>query len=234
MENFSFEIDSRQLLELDIVDIDDIVSEIKGERVLKRKQSEAIDFAGEKFLSGLKIKAIVKTDKILKVDDEKVTLSSNNELKGKLPVSLLEKSDYVISYVLSVVGFDDVCLNIDDMLSKYFFDWIGSSCAIKSHRRLYDIIVSKLKELELSYTIYWNPGQFSFPLENQVALFDILKPDEIGFELSSTYQIMPTKSVSGIIAVSKGEQIDFIPCSLCENAKYCKSYMNFKECPCYM
>lgn len=58
-------------------------------------------------------------------------------------------------------------------------------------------------------TMLFSPGYCGWHVSGQKRLFESLRPDEIGIELSESFLMQPLKSVSGVIVVGPREIFDF-------------------------
>lgn len=56
----------------------------------------------------------------------------------------------------------------------------------------------------------YSPGYCGWDISGQRALFDALKPEEIGITLSSTYLMTPLKSISGVLVGGPAEIHSFV------------------------
>ncbi len=73
-------------------------------------------------------------------------------------------------------------------------------------------------------TLRYSPGYADFILENQRAIFDLLKPERVGMKLTASYLMIPMKSITAIIGIGPDVVTDAYPCKLCDvcNITNCK------------
>ncbi len=102
---------------------------------------------------------------------------------------------------------------IADPLQRYWADTIKELALSAAYRAL-DAHLNEVYELEHPATM--NPGSLAdWPIEQQRLLFTLLGDPQqaIGVQLTESYLMVPTKSVSGIHFPSED---DYVNCALCQ------------------
>lgn len=89
-----------------------------------------------------------------------------------------------------------------DYLRGYVLDCIGSEAAENSAQALQELIEKEEKYKMVRYS----PGYNDWDLYNQKKIFKELNPKSIGVKLTSSYLMVPRKSVSGIMAKKAEEK----------------------------
>jgi len=61
----------------------------------------------------------------------------------------------------------------------------------------------------------FSPGYADFILENQAAMFELLKPECIGLRLTSSSLMVPLKSITALIGIGPDVKSEGYPCDIC-------------------
>lgn len=174
-------------------------------------------------VADLEIDAVIQSFDISKIQEDRVILKNGEQFSGKMPGRILENSEKVICFVLSIKNFDVKSQILKDSMEKYFFDIWGTSFIENAESWLRDYVSNGLSALKLKQTHVWNPGQHQFELNNQRSIFKLLNPEDIGVQLSSSMKMNPIKSISGIIGViNQDETNNLNPCDFCSLHKTCQ------------
>lgn len=67
-----------------------------------------------------------------------------------------------------------------------------------------------------------NPGQEGWPIQQQRVLFGLLPANRIGVELTSSYLMVPHKSVSFVAGLGPDMRADAVPCDFCSKQERCQ------------
>jgi hypothetical protein len=127
----------------------------------------------------------------------------------------LEEVGRVFPYIVTCgEEFDRVSQSTGDMLRKYYLDEMANIVLGLAQEYLIGLLGEKYS---LGKTSRMNPGSLrDWPLEQQRPLFALFGEDQIreslGVKLTSTFLMIPVKSVSGIIFQSEKS---FKSCQLC-------------------
>ena len=103
------------------------------------------------------------------------------------------------------------------MLMATILDAIGSEAAEKTACYLQDKVQEVATSNGLDITLRYSPGYCDWDITQQRVLFEAMDSSPLGVSLSEECLMMPRKSVSGIIGVSrfKRYQLRYSPCRFC-------------------
>lgn len=153
-------------------------------------------------------------------DDKSITLESGDVLSGIMPVKVLEHAKELYAFV--IVLEDYTSLNSNDMMIEYFADTWGSAFVECAQAKLASDISEELKLENMTRTHLWCPGQHTFELKNQQALFSLLKPEDIGCTLTNRFMMVPVKACSGIMGIVPADTKELPkPCDYCQFGSTC-------------
>jgi len=170
----------------------------------------------------LKIRAVYQYTDIAEYTESSVILSTGEVLSGKIPPLLLKDSSQVICLIVSLLGYEELLNKTTDIMENCFLDPWGTTYIEVAAEWIKNKLRHDLAAENLKTTHLWSPGQHGFDLINQRALFQVLKPEEIGCTLAKSCKIIPLKSISGIIGVI-GENVisTILPCDFCTLKETC-------------
>ena len=102
----------------------------------------------------------------------------------------------------------------------YLLDVTASSAADRLAELAAERFLDPFRERQpLLRALSYSPGYCGWHITGQQALFERLKPDEIGLELTSGYLMAPLKSVSGVLVAGRAAVHRFRPtypfCDVC-------------------
>ena len=162
------------------------------------------------------------------MENDKIYLLNGTVIESKMLPIIFEDALEIVMYVLTVQS--EVNEDSEDMMTTFFLDSWGTAFAECGSEWMKSKIVEKIKEQNLFETTSWNPGQHNVSLENQHAIFSLLKPEEIGVHLTETLMMIPQKTVSGFFAIRNVEDTrKLVDCDYCEKAQDCLSYHGNKN-----
>lgn len=119
----------------------------------------------------------------------------------------------VFPFVLTLgPAIDELIENAGDLLEKYLLDQLGN-IALKKSRRKFEHHLRK--HFALNNISCMSPGSLEdWPIEEQKHLFSLLGRVKltIGVQLTDTFLMLPSKSISGIYFPS---ELSFFSCQLC-------------------
>ena len=193
------------------------------EKALKRFESKIND-AQDKVRNSIRIEAVYESFPITSAGEDRVCFAGV-DLESEMLPKVLEKSTDVILYVISGFGYDDVEDAETDTFDLMMIDGWGTAFIEEADSILMDHINSELKEIGNLYSTHsWSPGQHNVDIKLQRQLFDLLKPEEIGTELSKSFMMHPKKSVSGIIGIGSDKNAPQMrACDFCKRRDTCPS-----------
>ncbi len=129
----------------------------------------------------------------------------------------LEKADRVFLYVVSCGReLESWSEQYSDPLHSYFADYIKNAALARAVEYFYSYIQAAYRIPKYSRMA---PGSLQdWPLEQQALLFRALKaaPGAVGVDLTESFLMLPSKSVSGILFPS---ETSFESCMLCPREK---------------
>ena len=208
----------------ELVDVAPFFKKLSGidvDNVPEKYGNDVLD-AQKMLLDGAEIAMIYKVSDIVSVGESEVCLADGVKLSGKMPPKILADSNQLVSCVITLCGFTEVAEKNDDMMIEYFLDAWGSAYVECAQAWLGKYLKEELAKEGFSRTHLWSPGQHRFELHNQRALFDLLKPEEVGCTLTKNYMMVPVKSGSGIWGiVDKDVKSVLLPCDFCSYGATC-------------
>ena len=171
----------------------------------------------------------------LKVDDvihERIRLEGGGELRGKLLVEHLAPASEVI-VILCTIGSDleekISQVMTTDLIYALALDGLGSAgveTLANAACRQFEV---EAEEKRLEATIPLSPGMINWSVEEgQPQIFDLLPAEEIAIELTSSWVMIPRKSLSMVMGIGKhmiqsGTTCDY--CSMTETCRYQDHYV---------
>lgn len=157
--------------------------------------------------------------------EESVTLETGQTITGKMPSRVLEHASDLYAFVVTLDGFEKV--KSSDIMTAFFADTWGSAFVESAQARIGELVSSLVGDEGCIRTHMWCPGQHTFDLKNQNAIFDLLRPEDIGCTLTSKLMMVPVKSASGIMGVVPEGTLDMPkPCDYCPFKSKCPASMN--------
>jgi len=175
---------------------------------------------------------VIQSIGIKNITDEEVELEDGSVLHGTLPPVLLAESSEVIAFVTTLRKRNESVAAEDSMISEFFVDAWSSAIISSADSWLLNEIRRTMRKKGLFATISWCPGQNNFPMINQRNIFEILKPEELGVQLTKSYMISPVKSVAGIVGLARSEDTRRLnACNFCDLKDNCPSN---KSDSCYL
>lgn len=140
----------------------------------------------------------------------------------RLPLECLFESAEKVAFCICTIGNslekEVGTLSRNGELTKaVILDAIGSVGAESVAEHLNQVIVDDAKKKKLYCSIRFSPGYGGWKLEAQKFIFDLLPAEKIGVRLNRSFMMIPRKSVSFAINLSrnrfKDENSD--PCKIC-------------------
>ncbi len=118
--------------------------------------------------------------------------------------------------------------NQGELTRAVILDAIGSVAAESAAEHLNQVIADEAKKKKLYCSNRFSPGYGSWELEAQRFIFDLLPAEKIGVRLNRSFMMIPRKSVSFTINLSRNPFRDkgSTPCEIC-GLKKCRFK---KEC----
>ena len=104
-----------------------------------------------------------------------------------------------------------------DSLSAFFADLLGTIAVEKTLELLYQKLEQTFLSLGMHTGQAFSPGDCSWPLAEQAALFSLLPENCCGIGLNQSMLMLPQKSLSGIIPLGKNLKRGKHQCSVCSS-----------------
>jgi hypothetical protein len=199
--------------------LDDIVFEVDLNQLLRRLHIEAVSQYIQEVESlvadakaAARPKAVYKIAFIESRGNEHVVIDGVSFTSRVLRVNL-DKAHRVFAYVATCgAELDEWARSIDDILHRYWTEIIREMALRSATRALDQHLVERYRP---GHTATMSPGRLTdWPLSEQRPLFALLDdPSQtIGVELTDSYLMVPTKSVSGVRFPTED---NFESCQLC-------------------
>lgn len=135
-----------------------------------------------------------------KIEGNKIILD-NFVINSKDIFNLLKNSEKVIGMVATVgSAIDEKVLSLqneNNTLSAYVYDSIGSVAV----EQLVDNICNEIKKTNVT-TNRFSVGYGDWTIDNQKGFLKWLAADKIGITLSSSFQMIPRKTVSAVLGIN--------------------------------
>jgi len=146
------------------------------------------------------------------------TIKGSKELKGKCFFNSAEKVTFCICTIGEDLEKKVVKLSYKGELTRaVILDAIGSVAAESTAEYLNQVISAEVKRKSLYFSTRFSPGYGGWKLEGQKLIFNLLPAGKIGVFLNESYMMIPRKSVSFAINLSrnpfKGQSLT--PCKIC-------------------
>jgi hypothetical protein len=74
----------------------------------------------------------------------------------------------------------------------------------------------------LSVGMRASPGQEGWSIQQQRTLFSLIPAEQIGVRLTSSYLMLPRKSVSFVMGLGPDMRADAVPCDFCSKREHCQ------------
>ncbi len=144
---------------------------------------------------------ITKTQSGIQIDNTNITLEGND-------IALhLENCHSIIVFCATLgQGIDKqlLSLQLTDMASYFLLDACANSCIEQVADIAQQQIIDNFKKQNEYFTMRYSPGYGDLPLSLQPEIIKLLNTEkQIGVTCTKTYLLMPKKSITAIIGVSK-------------------------------
>ncbi|MDP8207056.1 MAG: vitamin B12 dependent-methionine synthase activation domain-containing protein [Candidatus Electryonea clarkiae] len=119
----------------------------------------------------------------------------------------------------------DHLFNTNDFALGTMLDSVASNAADKASNVVQDWYFNELSKTHglnsNSATLGYSPGYCGWDISGQKKLFQYLEPEQIGIILSSSFLMIPLKSITGLLVAGKKEihlfKDNYSYCSTCKN-----------------
>jgi len=154
------------------------------------------------------------------VEGNSVFLEDGVIFESGVIARLLEKASKVAVFVLTIGNYlEDTAAQLAQdglVLQSAVLDAIGSDAA----ERIADSVESQISEVAhnqgLTISRRFSPGYCDWDVSQQKMVFQAMKGDYAGVNLTDSCLMIPRKSISGIIGIGPSEMTDYNPCKTCD------------------
>ncbi|MGD0423497.1 MAG: vitamin B12 dependent-methionine synthase activation domain-containing protein [Candidatus Bathyarchaeia archaeon] len=193
-------------VELDTVEF---LQTLKGRT---RTMNSELDTLVEEARSILEPKAVYSYARVADLSDDQVRLDNGHALRSIVLADILQTGQELAPYVITVgPKLEERAREAKNLLRAYMLEKIADHALEKAS----DYLRSEAGRLGPIISAF-SPGSGTgelFTIEQQEILFSILEPAKnVGVHLSSSYMMVPRKSVSGIFAATREE---YVSCAYC-------------------
>jgi len=154
------------------------------------------------------------------VDGTSVVLEDGAIFESEVIARLLEKAGKVAVFVLTIGRYlEDTVAQLGQgglVLQSAVLDAIGSDAT----ERLADSVESQISEVAhnqgLTISRRFSPGYCDWDVSQQKSVFQSMKGDCAGVQLTDGCLMLPRKSISGIIGIGSHDIEGYNPCKTCD------------------
>lgn len=163
-------------------------------------------------------------------DKEHIWIGEKILNTGLIITSALREADHFALFTATIgENFDRYVHTLqekDDMVKAFIADSLGSVLVEACTSLLMKELEKRMKTLGLQTSNNYSPGYCDWKLIEQETLFSFLPPNFCGITLTSSFLMLPVKSVSGIVGISKNIRKRAYGCEIC-NMKNCVKKKKF-------
>lgn len=207
-----------------LVTIDSVSLNILSEEILKtlrirpQKQQEAKSII-EAGLGLISPKVIYVFTKVEGIEKSIVKLNVGQPIQSIILSEMLKIGQSIALFVLTIGEKLELEASVQAKTSV-FKSWILEQTGDFALGKAFDQFKVKIEKVLGGKVSSFSPGEGTgrlFNIEQQKVIFDILAPQSnIGVSLTSSFLMIPRKSVSGILAVTTKE---YVACEYCSRQK---------------
>ncbi len=174
----------------------------------------------------LKPAVLYKKLQVQKVRHDQLFLENGIKITGDIVSQHLVSVEAIIA-VICTIGRDieDYASNISEnnMTFALAVDGVGSAGVEALANAVCNYFEQESLKKGLNTTIPLSPGMVGWPVENgQKILFEILRPEKIGIELTPLFMMIPRKTISLLIGIGKEMNSSKNPCDYCAMNVTCR------------
>lgn len=136
-------------------------------------------------------------------DGNIITLGERTRFSSNKLKDMFEHCDRAVVFLTTVgKGVDRAVKKAMDRSSHFGFvmNFVAAAAAEEAAKYMHQHINDQLPDDETT-TYRYSPGYCDWPLNDQRGLFDLIPSEEIRVELSETFLMAPSKSVSGVFGI---------------------------------
>ncbi|MBO3798276.1 MAG: vitamin B12 dependent-methionine synthase activation domain-containing protein [Thermoproteota archaeon] len=202
---------------VDHVPVEFVMEELLGSigvgrlRDRRREMESLID----KSRSLIEPKAVYAFTMVLNVEGDEVLLESGHTLKSLILGDVLTRGQEVVPYVVTIgpkLEEEASKLGVSNVFGAFVLEKVGDYAVSKASVQLRRLVENRLGAPVSSFGPGTGSGKL-FGIEQQRVIFSMLNPPEnIGVRLTPSCLMVPRKSVSGVLAVTRKE---YVACQYC-------------------
>lgn len=167
------------------------------------------------------------------VQHETLLLSGGHRLRSQLLTQHLANAKIVV-VILCTVGEQiekEVTAVYDrDPVLGLALEGVGSAAVEALANSTCKFFETRAQEKNWQATIPLSPGMLNWPVESgQPEIFHILQPSSIGLELTSSYLMLPRKSLTMVLGLGPQLMINGTTCDYCTMQASCKYQDHYQQ-----
>ncbi|HAK47035.1 MAG TPA: hypothetical protein DCO79_14105 [Spirochaeta sp.] len=197
--------------------LDEIFSSLTkmDQTVLREKFGTKVEELKQQVKDNFQPIGILKRCKIENITEDEITLNNGTVFSGKFPDYYIRTCSELAVYQITI-GEPQQAEFTDSVFDEYIVDAWKSAFIESAFFQFYQLCRAQITA-EGNFTLpEFSPGYEGFPLENQRQLFDIFTENNLGLTLSPQFLMLPLKSLSGLIGITKQKPTDeYNPCEIC-------------------
>ncbi len=161
----------------------------------------------------LEPKAVYSYVRVVDLNDDKVRLDNGHALSSIILADMLQIGQEIVPYVITVgPKLEERAREGKNLLHAYLLEKIADQALEKACDYLRSHAGGRLGPIISAFSPGSGTGEL-FTIEQQEVIFSMLEPAKnVGVQLSSSYMMVPRKSVSGIFAATQEE---YVSCAYC-------------------
>ncbi|MBC8334431.1 MAG: hypothetical protein H8E29_04125 [Anaerolineales bacterium] len=212
-----------------IIDVDQVLKAQGADpEIIRKRKPQLVKIAQNALEQGypyLDFKVLFREIDVLSLKHERLKLEDQHELKGKLIAEHLGPAAKVI-LILCTIGsrLEDYSLNTikSDPVTGLALEGVGSAAVEALANAACNYFEEKAHEENLGSTIPLSPGMIGWSVEEgQPQIFKLLDTNEIGVSLTTSYLMLPRKTLSMVIGIGADIKAGGKTCDYCTMNETC-------------
>ncbi len=204
---------------------------------LIRRRKNRLVLAAEKALElGLPLlepTVLYRELELVNIQHETLVFSEGYRLKSRLLTQHLAYAK-MIAVILCTIGRqienETASLYGSDPVLGLALEGVGSAAVEALANATCKFFEARARERNWQATIPLSPGMLGWPVEEgQPEIFHILEPSSISLELTSSYLMLPRKSLSMVMGLGPQQMINGTTCHYCAMRATCKYQDHYHE-----
>jgi len=211
------------------IDVDHVlIAQGADPQIIRKRKPKLAEIAGRALEQGLPYldsKVIFREMNVLSLKHERLKLEGQGELKGKLIAEHLGPAAKVI-VILCTIGsrLEEYSLKTikSDPVTGLALEGVGSAAVEALANAACNYFEEKAHEDNLGSTIPLSPGMIGWSVEEgQAQIFKLLDTKEFGVTLTTSYLMLPRKSLSMVIGIGADIKAGGKTCDYCTMNETC-------------